>query len=757
MKIFNKIFLFFVLLPVFFIWVDKVEAGPITNLKGTIYNQSMSAPSTFELGSVTSIDFSASFTSGHQVEQCDYQGDPRQTPYEMDIYIVTSWAGTKKVTLSDILREPRESPLCTGIPTLREELRDVTFRFNNIDDLSAGDYWVRFEVDGYAPVTNTFLNWDRTINFTITPQSKPNLNVNSCSLAPNLLLSGDGTTMSFTVTNNGDAPSGSFDVVVTDNGSIYKSYTGLSLAKNNSLSRSATKSSVTGAGTHTFEVQVDPNNNVSETVETSVDNNCSRTATVSLPPTVDLTADSTSIAYNTATTLRWSTSNVTSSCTASGDWSGSKSSSGGSIGTGNLTSSKTYNISCPGALNSTATDSVTVNVGAAPSAPTVTLSANPTSVSSGGSTTLTWSSTNATSCTATAGAGFSTGGATSGSDASSSLTSNTTFTVSCTGAGGTGTASASVTVSPESNNTSTINTTATLDGSPWTGAISYQILGPATINGSSVNTSHSDLDAGTWTISYVSGGPNGAILDNISNGVETKTVAENGTISFVFNFLTETPDTPDLITNALSARNISTGQSGNSFLVGDNIKFDGTVFNQGTANTNTNGDGSFIIRFTRNGTVVSDETASALASSSSIAKSSNTWVATEGSWTIQACADQSNLITELNESNNCRSITITVSTSGGPGGGTQCSDGVDNDGDGWVDEEDPDCLTSGGNGPSDGGTYDPDDDSEDSGAINPPQCSDGIDNDEDGFIDGNDPQCASAGDDTEDTIRFEEF
>lgn len=75
--------------------------------------------------------------------------------------------------------------------------------------------------------------------------------------------------------------------------------------------------------------------------------------------------------------------------------------------------------------------------------PTATLSANPTSIVSGSSSVLTWSSTNATSCTGT---GFSTGGATSGSVSTGSLSSTTTYSVSCAGTGGTATDSETVTV-----------------------------------------------------------------------------------------------------------------------------------------------------------------------------------------------------------------------------------------------------------------------------------------------------------------------
>lgn len=66
------------------------------------------------------------------------------------------------------------------------------------------------------------------------------------------------------------------------------------------------------------------------------------------------------IAYNSSATLTWVVSNATS-CTASNGWSGSKSASGGSQSTGNLTSSKTYTLTCSGAGGSRA-DSVIVNV-----------------------------------------------------------------------------------------------------------------------------------------------------------------------------------------------------------------------------------------------------------------------------------------------------------------------------------------------------------------------------------------------------------
>lgn len=82
--------------------------------------------------------------------------------------------------------------------------------------------------------------------------------------------------------------------------------------------------------------------------------------------------------------------------------------------------------------------------GGGPAAPTVSLSANPASLTVGASSTLTWSSQNATACTASG--GWTGDRATSG-NASVTPTAEgpTSYTLSCTGAGGSGSATATVT------------------------------------------------------------------------------------------------------------------------------------------------------------------------------------------------------------------------------------------------------------------------------------------------------------------------
>jgi hypothetical protein len=79
------------------------------------------------------------------------------------------------------------------------------------------------------------------------------------------------------------------------------------------------------------------------------------------------------------------------------------------------------------------------------SAPTTTLTASPTSVTSGQSSTLSWSSTNATACT---GVNFSPSGTSGSISVAPSVA--TTYSLSCTGTGGSTSASATVTVAASS-------------------------------------------------------------------------------------------------------------------------------------------------------------------------------------------------------------------------------------------------------------------------------------------------------------------
>lgn len=144
-------------------------------------------------------------------------------------------------------------------------------------------------------------------------------------------------------------------------------------------------------------------------------------------------------------------------------------------------------------------------------APTVTISANPTSVASGGSSILTWSSTNATSCTASG--GWSGTKATSGTQTLTNLTSTATYTLTCTGAGGSANNSATVTVTG-TGGTITIGETTVFSGDDSGNGnllLSQDVTlsQTATIQSLSfyVNTAAGNLRLGIYDATGPSGGP----------------------------------------------------------------------------------------------------------------------------------------------------------------------------------------------------------------------------------------------------------
>lgn len=151
-------------------------------------------------------------------------------------------------------------------------------------------------------------------------------------------------------------------------------------------------------------------------------------------PSASLDASSTSISYNGSVTLTWSTSGATSLTSNFG-----QTALNGSVTLTNLTSTETYEINATGS-GGTTTRRVTINVAARP-APTASLTASPSSIANGGSTTLTWSTTDADSLTSNFGET-----ALSGSKTISNLLSSQTYQISAANSGGTTTRQATVTV-----------------------------------------------------------------------------------------------------------------------------------------------------------------------------------------------------------------------------------------------------------------------------------------------------------------------
>ena len=132
-----------------------------------------------------------------------------------------------------------------------------------------------------------------------------------------------------------------------------------------------------------------------------------------------------SLATGASTTLTWNSTDA-SSCSASGSWSGSKATSGTeTISVGAAIGSVSFTLSCSG-NGGASSQSVTVTI---QSPPSVTLTADPSTVVSGTNTTLTWSSTNATTCTASG--GWSGSKATSGSESVGPITAQTDYVLSC--------------------------------------------------------------------------------------------------------------------------------------------------------------------------------------------------------------------------------------------------------------------------------------------------------------------------------------
>jgi subtilase family protein len=120
--------------------------------------------------------------------------------------------------------------------------------------------------------------------------------------------------------------------------------------------------------------------------------------TVAVAPT--LTLASTSVAVGKSTTITWSSANATS-CTASGSWSGTLASSGSQTITPAAVGTETFTLACSNLGGTSAPVSVSLDATAAlakPPAPTLTLGAS--SIHADTTTSITWSSAGATSCTA---------------------------------------------------------------------------------------------------------------------------------------------------------------------------------------------------------------------------------------------------------------------------------------------------------------------------------------------------------------------
>jgi hypothetical protein len=245
-------------------------------------------------------------------------------------------------------------------------------------------------------------------------------------------------------------------------------------------------------------------------------------------PTVSLAASPTSVVAGDYTTLSWTSTDATD-CEATDGWAGTKATTG-SESVGPLTASTMFTLTCSGTGGS-ADQTVVVNVDAAapPPAPTVSLTASPTSIVSGDSTVLTWSSTDATSCEASD--AWSGSKSTFGSETLGGLMVTSTFTLTCSGDGGSSSRSVTVMVEAPSGTASLTWTPPSTneDGTPvaltgfniYAGSSATNLLKIGAVAASQTSFPVDYLSAGTYYFAVTAVGDTG---ESQFSNIESKTI-----------------------------------------------------------------------------------------------------------------------------------------------------------------------------------------------------------------------------------------
>ena len=166
-------------------------------------------------------------------------------------------------------------------------------------------------------------------------------------------------------------------------------------------------------------------------------------------PTVNIAANPTTITAGSASTLTVAATNATTLTVTGSDGSSYNLAATGGTEAVTPAGSTTYTATATGAGgNASAVTTVTVVPAPPPAAPTVTIAANPTSITAGSSSTLTVAATNATSVTVTGSDGSSYNLPATGGTQAVTPAATTTYTATATGAGGNASEVATVTVTP---------------------------------------------------------------------------------------------------------------------------------------------------------------------------------------------------------------------------------------------------------------------------------------------------------------------
>ena len=324
----------------------------------------------------------------------------------------------------------------------------------------------------------------------------------------------------------------------------------------------------------------------------------------------------------------------------------------------------------------------------------VSLSASPTGVYQGSSTTLSWSSTSATSCIGT---GFSTGNATSGS-VSVTPASSTTYSIECTGPVGSATDSELVTVSTPVPGTPTGllascspgGTSVNLSWDPTSYAVAYYIRITPTNGGSCP----AGFQVAPWDSSQCIPNPDWYTSTSISNySVSPNTAYTMWVYAANGAGYSATPGSVSF-NCAGQADLTSTTGSGATILAGGAFTASATIRNIGTGSTGVgfenilqvcNVGGSPLCNIYYDKYAVSANT---LAAGASQVISRTTTLNTAGAYNYRYCADADTLwnstISESDEDHNCGDwVGVTVNTN--PANNPQCSNTTDDDGDGSTD------------------------------------------------------------------------
>lgn len=214
-------------------------------------------------------------------------------------------------------------------------------------------------------------------------------------------------------------------------------------------------------------------------------------------PTLSFSGSPSSVAAGGRPTLTWSSTN-TERCDASGGWSGARARSGSET-VEPISSATTYRLNCSGAGGSVARE-VTIQIGAELA---VDLTVSPTQIAVDDSATLSWSSTGASSCTASG--GWSGARDLSGSYGTGPLTSSRTYSLSCSN--GRDNALASVTVEVLDKVVRWRAPTRNVDGTALTdlggyvvywGTTSRSYIGSHTIDSPSITVWEADIAPGSY-------------------------------------------------------------------------------------------------------------------------------------------------------------------------------------------------------------------------------------------------------------------